>query len=81
MFISVIADLLDPALLPKGIAICMLFYNGGFSIGPLIVGYFSPHLGIASTLIAMAIAAGSSLMLVWIFYWIPFYQKLSSRRD
>ena len=75
MFHALIADFLDPTLRPKGTSTALLFYDGGFFVGPLIVGYFLPHFGTAGTLMAIAIATGSSLLLLEIFYWLPFYRR------
>ena len=75
MFHALIADFLSPALRPKGTSTALLFYDGGFFVGPLIAGYFMPHFGTAGTLMAIAIATGTSLLLLEIFYWLPFYRK------
>jgi len=75
MLHALIADLLNPDLRPKGTSTTLLFYDGGFFVGPLIVGYFLPHFGTAWTLMAIAIITGSSLLLVEIFYWLPFYRR------
>jgi len=80
MYLALVADLLDPALLPKGTSTALLFYNGGFSLGPLIAGYFLPHLGIAGTFLVMSFTASAALTLVEVFYWLPFYWKLPRKK-
>ena len=80
MFLALIADLLDPALLPKGTSTALLFFNGGFSMAPLIVGYFVPLLGVARTFITVSLAVGAALILLEVFYWLPFYWKSRSPR-
>ena len=75
MLHALIADLLPPALRPKGSATALLLYDGGFSATPLIVGYFLPHFGMTGTFVAIALAAGGALALLEIFYWLPFFRK------
>jgi len=80
MLHALVADFLDPELLPKGSSTALLFYDGGFSAAPLIAGYFLPFLGTAGTFLAVSLASGGLLVLVEIFYWLPLYGKLRSLR-
>jgi len=80
MYHALIADLLEPALLPKGTATALLLYDIGFCVTPLIVGYFLPIFGTAWTFAAIALATGGALVLLQLFYWIPLYQKSPSLR-
>jgi len=78
MFLALVADLLNPALLPKGTSTALLFYHGGLSMAPLFAGYFLPHLGTARTFIVMSLTVGAALVLLEILYWLPFYWKSRS---
>jgi MFS family permease len=78
MYQALISDLLDPLLRPKGTAVALLLYDTGFFITPLLVGYFLPRFGTSVTFAAIALAAGGILVLLEIFYWLPFYRKLHS---
>lgn len=80
MFHALIGDILNPALLPKGTATALLLYDIGFCLTPLIVGYFSPRFGIAETFAAIALVAGSILVLIEVLYWLPLYWKSRSTR-
>jgi MFS family permease len=80
MYHALIGDLLSPALLPKGTATALLLYDIGFCLTPLIVGYFSPRFGIAETFAAIALVAGSILVLIEVLYWLPLYWKSRSTR-
>ena len=75
MLHALTADILDPALRPKGASAVLLFYDGGFFLTPLIVGYFLPLLGTSETFTMIAVAAGCALVLLEIFYWLPLYVK------
>jgi MFS family permease len=75
MYQALISDLLDPILRPKGTATALLLYDIGFSITPLLVGYFLPRFGTSFTFAAIALTAGGILVLLEIFYWLPFYRK------
>ena len=75
MYHALIADLLDPALRPKGTSAALFFYDGGLAMTPLIVGYFLPHFGIARTLTAMALVSGGALALLEVFYWLPSFKS------
>jgi len=75
MYQALISDLLDPILRPKGTATALLLYDIGFSITPLLVGYFLPRFGTSITFAAVALTAGGILVLLEIFYWLPFFRK------
>jgi len=75
MLHALISDFLDPALRPKGTAAALVLYDGGFSATPLIVGYFLPYLGTAGTFVAIALVVGGALVLLEVFYWLPFYKN------
>ena len=81
MYHALISDLLDPVLRPKGTATALLLYDTGFFITPLIVGYFLPRFGTTGTFATIAIVAGSALVLLEIFYWLPFYRKSRSSKE
>jgi MFS family permease len=81
MYQALISDLLDPVLRPKGTATALLLYDVGFFITPLIVGYFLPRFGTSVTFAAIALVAGSILVLLEIFYWLPFYRKLPADKS
>ena len=72
---ALISDLLDPALRPKGTATALLLYDIGFFVTPLIVGYFLPRFGTSATFAAIALTAGGVLVLLEIFYWLPFFRR------
>jgi MFS family permease len=74
MYQALISDLLDPLLRPKGTATALLLYDIGFFVTPLLVGYFLPRFGTSATFAAIALVAGSVLVFVEIFYWLPFYK-------
>ena len=76
MYHSLVGDLLDPALLPKGTATALFLYDFGFFMTPLIVGYFLPHFGTSGTFITISLAAGGALVLLEVFYWLPLYWKM-----
>jgi hypothetical protein len=75
MYQALISDLLDPILRPKGTATALLLYDIGFSITPLLVGYFLPRFGTTATFAAIALTAGGALVLLEVFYWLPFFRR------
>ena len=75
MYLALIGDLLSPALRPKGTVMALIFFNAGFFLTPLIVGYFLPLFGTGRTFIMIALVAGGTLALLEIFYWLPSYAK------
>lgn len=75
MFHALLADILGPALRPKGTVTALLFFDVGFFVTPLAVGYLLPFLGIGGTFIVIASAAGGGLLLLELFYWLPLYFK------
>ena len=75
MYHSLIGDLLDGPLLPKGSATALLLFDGAYFVTPLVVGYLLPHLGIAWTFVSISIAMSGVLLLLEIFYWLPLYMK------
>jgi len=75
MYHALIGDLLAPALLPKGTATALFLYDIGFFVTPLIVGYFLPRFGTSGTFASIALVAGGILVLLELFYWLPFYRK------
>jgi MFS family permease len=75
MYQALISDLLKPVLRPKGTATALLLYDIGFFMTPLIAGYFLPRFGTSGTFAAIALTAGGILVLLEIFYWLPFYRK------
>jgi len=79
MYHAIISDLLEPLLRPKGTATALLLYDIGFFISPLIVGYFLPRLGTSGTFGGIALAAGGILVLLGVFYWLPFYRSLRQK--
>jgi MFS family permease len=79
MYQALISDLLEPALRPKGTATALLLYDIGFFVTPLIAGYFLPRLGTSGTFAAIALAAGSILVLLEVFYWLPFFRRLRGK--
>jgi MFS family permease len=78
MYQALISDLLEPLLRPKGTATALLLYDIGFFVTPLIVGYFLPRFGTSITFAAIALTAGGILVLLEVFYWLPFFRKLRS---
>jgi MFS family permease len=80
MYQALISDLLEPVLRPKGTATALLLYDIGFFVSPLIVGYFLPRLGTGGTFAAVALVAGGVLVLVEMFFWLPFYRLRSRGR-
>ena len=80
MYQALISDLLEPVLRPKGTATALLLYDIGFFVSPLIVGYFLPRLGTGGTFAAVALVAGGVLVLVEVFFWLPFYRLRSKGR-
>jgi len=81
MYHALIGDFLSPLLLPKGTATALFLYDIGFFVTPLIVGYFLPRFGTTGTFAAIALAAGGALVLLEVFYWLPFYWKSCPRRE
>ena len=75
MYQALISDLLKPMLRPKGTATALLLYDIGYFAAPLLVGYFLPRFGTSLTFLAIALAAGSILLILEIFYWLPFFRK------
>ena len=75
MYHALISDLLEPMMRPKGTATALLLYDIGFFVSPLIVGYFLPRFGTTGTFGAIALAAGGILVLLGLFYWLPFYRR------
>ena len=76
MYHSLIGDLLNPSLRPKGTSTALLLYDAGFFTTPLIVGYLLPHFGTSWTFVAISVAVGGVLLLLEVFYWLPLYCKL-----
>jgi len=81
MYHALIGDILAPALLPKGTATALLLYDIGFFVTPLLVGYFLPRFGMTATFAVIALTAGGVLVLLEVFYWLPFYWKSRSQLD
>ena len=77
---ALISDLLEPVLRPKGTATALLLYDVGYFVSPLVVGYFLPRFGTGGTFAAIALTAGGVLVLVEIFFWLPFYRLRSKGR-
>jgi len=75
MYHALLSDLLDPALRPKGTATALLLYDIGFFVTPLAIGYLIPRLGTSGTFAAIAMVAGGILVLLELFYWLPFFRK------
>ena len=75
MFHALLADILCPALRPKGTVAALILYDVGFFVTPIFVGYLLPNLGIGGTLIVIASATGVALVLLEFFYWLPLYVK------
>ena len=75
MYHSLIGDLLDAALLPKGSATALLLFDGGYFVTPLVVGYLLPHFGIAWTFASFSLTMIGALLLIEVFYWLPLYMK------
>ncbi|MDR3331764.1 MAG: MFS transporter [Synergistaceae bacterium] len=71
MLHAILSDTLEPALRPKGTAMALLFYDAGFFLTPLIVGYLSPAIGMAWALTAISLVSGAALAVLEILYWIP----------
>jgi len=80
MYQALISDLLEPVLRPKGTATALLLYDIGFFVSPLIVGYFLPRLGTGGTFATVALVAGGVLVLVEMFFWLPFFRFRSKGR-
>ena len=80
MYQALVSDLLDPVLRPKGTATALLLYDTGFFATPLIVGYFLPRFGTSGTFAIIALVAGGILVLLEIFYWLPFHRKSRALR-
>ncbi|MCL2410950.1 MAG: MFS transporter [Treponema sp.] len=76
MYQALISDLLEPILRPKGTATALLLYDIGYLATPLIVGYFLPVFGTSATFAMIALAAGGILVLLEIFFWLPFFRKM-----
>ena len=75
MYQALISDLLEPVLRPKGTAAALFLYDIGFFVTPLLVGYLLPHLGTSATFAAIALTAGSCLVFLELFHWLPLYKK------
>ena len=78
MYQALISDLLAPFLRPKGTATALFLYDIGFFITPLAVGYFLPRFGTTGTFAAIALFAGCILVLLELFYWLPFFRKIKN---
>jgi len=76
MYHALISDLLGPMLRPKGTATALFLYDVGFFVTPLLVGYLLPRYGTTWAFAIIAFAAGGILILLELFYWLPFYRKL-----
>jgi MFS family permease len=74
MYHALISDLLQIQLRPKGTAMALLLYDIGFFITPLIVGYLLPRFGTSATFAGIALTAGGILVLLEMFYWLPFFR-------
>jgi MFS family permease len=69
---ALVSDTLEVALRPKGTASALLLYDFGWFVTPVFVGYASPLLGIANTLLVLALFVLLALVLLQFLYWVPF---------
>ncbi|MDR1514419.1 MAG: MFS transporter [Synergistaceae bacterium] len=72
LYHALLSDMLDVPLRPKGTAVALLFYDLGWFLTPLLVGYASPLLGIANTFGAISIFAIILLTLLQFLFWMPY---------
>lgn len=81
LFLSLISDTLPVTLRPKGNALALIFYDSGWFITPLIIGYTSSLMGIAWTLRLLSATAFAVLAALQFAYWLPAHRQHTSRTD
>jgi MFS family permease len=80
LYHALLSDTLDIPLRPKGTAVALLFYDLGWFLTPLSIGYASPLLGIANTFRAISIFAIILLTLLHFLFWMPSAGKSQAKR-
>jgi MFS family permease len=80
MYHALISDTLDVHLRPKGTAVALLIYDFGWFLMPLLIGYVSPVLGIASTFMAISLFAMILMALLQFLHWVPLDTTLRRKR-